>query len=265
MATDYWIKLYIEILDDPKMATLPDRLWRRIIELFLMAGRCDFRTGILPETKYLAWILRIPTDELELDLRQIESIGIIKRDGTGWIVCKFASRQAKISDADRQRYKRERDHKREYYGDEMSQESHEPVTKSNIDTESGTDTDTDTEAEAEAEAAPAPAPAFVPQVNQLDYTRVFCKVTGMSCIPGSEIQKVLPALEALQVKYPQEQELIDYLIPFWQNWIKRRTKDGRLYSKTNCTWLYDWAVAGVIPENGNGSIPPAHKAAAEVI
>jgi len=25
---DYWIKLYHEIIDDPKMATMPDRLWR---------------------------------------------------------------------------------------------------------------------------------------------------------------------------------------------------------------------------------------------
>lgn len=29
---DYWLKLYIEILDDPKMATLPDRVWREKVE-----------------------------------------------------------------------------------------------------------------------------------------------------------------------------------------------------------------------------------------
>lgn len=29
---NYWIKLYHEILDDPLMATMPDRLWRRTIE-----------------------------------------------------------------------------------------------------------------------------------------------------------------------------------------------------------------------------------------
>ena len=46
---DYWLKLYIEILDDPKMAVLPDRLWRRIIELFLIAKKLHMN-GHLPET-----------------------------------------------------------------------------------------------------------------------------------------------------------------------------------------------------------------------
>jgi len=30
MGSPYWIKLYHEILNDPKMGRLPDRLWRRI-------------------------------------------------------------------------------------------------------------------------------------------------------------------------------------------------------------------------------------------
>lgn len=38
MAAKYWIKLYHEILHDPKMGRLPDNLWRRCIELFLLAG-----------------------------------------------------------------------------------------------------------------------------------------------------------------------------------------------------------------------------------
>ena len=38
MKTRIWIKLYLEILDDPKMDLLPDWLWRRAIELFLLAG-----------------------------------------------------------------------------------------------------------------------------------------------------------------------------------------------------------------------------------
>lgn len=41
MASKYWIKLYHEILDDHKMGRLPDRLWRRVIELILLAGEQD--------------------------------------------------------------------------------------------------------------------------------------------------------------------------------------------------------------------------------
>ena len=39
MPSKYWIKLYHEVLDDPKMARLPDRLYRRCIEVFLLAGK----------------------------------------------------------------------------------------------------------------------------------------------------------------------------------------------------------------------------------
>lgn len=249
----YWIKLWLEILDDSKMGVMPDRLWRRCIELFMLAGAYG-KGGELPETKQLAWRLRMNIDDLDLDMRQIEMVGIVKRlPNGGWLVVNFQKRQAPVQPKDRMKQMREKNKKQIYYEDVTDELRN--VTQINRLTDNRL-----TEAE-----EGATTPTFIPQVNQLDYTRVFCKVTGMSCIPGSEIQKVLPALEALQVKYPQEQELIDYLIPFWQNWIKRRTKDGRLYSKTNCTWLYDWAVAGVIPENGNGSIPPAHKAAAEVI
>ena len=57
---DYWIKLYHEILDDPKMATLPDRLWRKVIEIFLIAGKLSpDKSGQLPETNQIAWLLRM--------------------------------------------------------------------------------------------------------------------------------------------------------------------------------------------------------------
>jgi len=36
-----WIKLYHEILDDPKMCKLSDRLYRRVMELFLLAGETN--------------------------------------------------------------------------------------------------------------------------------------------------------------------------------------------------------------------------------
>jgi hypothetical protein len=237
MATDYWIKLYIEILDDPKMATLPDRLWRRTIELFLMAGRCDFRTGILPETKYLAWILRMPTDELEMDLRQIESIGIIKRIGTGWIVSKFADRQAKISDADRQRYKRERDHRLEYYGTGMLQESHEFVTLSNVDTESESESDTEADTEAEEKFTPSTSP-------DLECEKIWQQVTGQICIPIPKRQDVIEAIQAIKRK--EGKNVNTYLTEYYQKFRARYPNSPGVF------WCTEWAVTGKIPDQKNG-------------
>ena len=72
-----WIKLWTELLDDPKMAGLSDHLWRRTIELFLVAGE-NGHTGNLPDIPFMAWRLRIPMAEIETDLTEIGKTGIAK-------------------------------------------------------------------------------------------------------------------------------------------------------------------------------------------
>ena len=61
MASYYWAKFYIEILDDPKMGRLPDRLWRRTCELILLAKERAI-DGSLPPLHDMAWRLRLPED-----------------------------------------------------------------------------------------------------------------------------------------------------------------------------------------------------------
>jgi hypothetical protein len=152
VTTDYWIKLYIEILDDPKMATLPDRTWRRVVELFLLAGRLSYKTGQLPDTKQIAWSLRISEDEANKDLEAIEKIGIIQKSNGGWIVVNFEDRQDAATSTERWQAHRDRKRKEEYY----QREANDIQTKSLTDTES----DTDTESESSAKTAP-PLPRAV--------------------------------------------------------------------------------------------------------
>ena len=79
---------------------------------------------------------------------------------------------------------------------------------------------------------------------------MFSDVTGIGGIPGSDMPKVMAAFDALRSKYTTEMELTAYLKPYFENWITRKTKDGRRYSKSNCAWLYDLALVGdVIPGN----------------
>ncbi len=173
MAGNYWIKLYNEILDDPKMGTLPDRLYRRVIELFLIAGRTN-KDGEIPDTQSIAWLLRQPLAEIQQDLEQIAAIGIIKKTATGWIVTKFAERQSPISDVERKRHQRARDKNEEYYG-------HEDVTQTsrNVRQITDTDTDTDTEPEAEAEAPAAQKnPAAAAETNRPVIFTIFEREIG---------------------------------------------------------------------------------------
>jgi len=100
MANNYWIKLYIEILDDPKMGRLTAEQWRLAIELFLLAGEQN-KNGILPSLPDMAWRLRIDENELLQTMSELEQVGILSQDGDAWIVTNFARRQDKISDAER--------------------------------------------------------------------------------------------------------------------------------------------------------------------
>ena len=72
----YWMKLYTDILDDPKMGTLPDNLWRRTIELMLLSDD----NGILPPIDDMTWILDIGKNALYDDLDALMALGHIKID-----------------------------------------------------------------------------------------------------------------------------------------------------------------------------------------
>lgn len=140
--TDYWIKLYHEIIDDPKMATLPDRLWRRTIELFLLAGRlCHDKSGELPDTHQLAWLLRVSTDDLQTDLIQLASTGIIENIPGGWLVVNFQKRQSAATSTERVKQYRERKQKQQYYDNETNLKRN--VTQINRLTETETESETE--------------------------------------------------------------------------------------------------------------------------
>ena len=108
---NYWMKLWFEILRDPKMGMLPDRLWRRVIELFLLAGQFG-NEGSLPDEATIAWHLNKSVATIRNDLKSIAKLGIVTQlnDGT-WAVTNFKKRNASVSAAkrvkdfrDRQRY-----------------------------------------------------------------------------------------------------------------------------------------------------------------
>lgn len=128
------------------------------------------------------------------------------------------------------------------------------VTQGNApdkDKEEESDQDPDEEEREEVEKISTPAPAPVRQSGD-GVVRIFSKVTGMAAIPGTEVPRVLQAMDGLSIKYPNEVDLVKYLRPFWYAWTKRMTKDKRPYPRTNCAWLYDWAIGGSIPIEGNG-------------
>jgi DNA-binding GntR family transcriptional regulator len=84
--------LWIDILKDYKMCTMPNWLWRRTIELFLLAGESGF-DGILPSVKDIAWRLRISPGKVDESLQALVKIGVVHQTPKGWQVTNFAKWQ----------------------------------------------------------------------------------------------------------------------------------------------------------------------------
>jgi hypothetical protein len=235
--TNYWIKLYHEILDDPKMATLPDGVWRRCVELFLLAGRLN-KDGILPCTKQIAWALRMDVKKLEADIKELERVGVLKRDGEGWEVSHFATRQAASSDKERKTNERNRKNAEQYYK--------EPVTKRDKlvtppvtirETDQITDNRSDNRSEAEAEQITPPPPIE---------EQMYRAVTHHTGTPSGERDEIYNTMR--QIISLHGENTLEYLRPFWE------TCHARYPGNIKAFWLTDWAATGIIP-NGKPKEP----------
>ncbi len=156
MTQPYWIKLYLEILNDPKMSRLSDRLFRRTIELFLIAGSTD-RSGVLPPVADIAWQLRQPLQKITADLQSLQDVGILTQENGDWTVTNFELRQSPADARERVRRYREARKQEQYeplQGNDVTKNVTEDVTNrytpvTTAETNRYTDTDTDTETDSE--------------------------------------------------------------------------------------------------------------------
>ena len=113
----YWIKFYIETLDDPKVGRLNDTLWRRFFELCLLAGEL-YEGGKLPPIDTISWRLRVDTTELEKQMEDLHRRGFLEYRAEEvlsgyWYVKNFEKRQQAIKGSQRVQDHRIRQRKNE--------------------------------------------------------------------------------------------------------------------------------------------------------
>lgn len=132
-----WLKLYHEMLNDPKMGTMSDHLYRRTIELFLLAGQ-EGRNGLLPPLTQVAWALRTTVNDATLCLQELQELGIVTKLPEGsMIVTHFAERQdTNLSDAERSQRRRDKIKASR----ELSDERHAERVTSDTQTDTQSDT-----------------------------------------------------------------------------------------------------------------------------
>lgn len=129
MSSKYWIKLFIEILDDPKMGRMSDTLWRRTIEIFLLAGdNCN--NGTLPEMGEMVWRLRLSEDVILETLNKLQTMGIVQQDGDGWNVVNFVKRQTSESLERVRRFRNK--HKDSYSNADVTDDVTSPSSSSSL-------------------------------------------------------------------------------------------------------------------------------------
>lgn len=142
MASKYWIKLYHEMVDDPKVMTLRPALRWRFIETLLLAGELD-KEGYLPTIQEYAWRVRDNEEIVETEFVELLDAGLLSRDDTRFFVTKFSERQAKVSGAERVARHRDRQHKDEYYATQGLPKCNDNVTNRYTDTDTDKDIDKD--------------------------------------------------------------------------------------------------------------------------
>lgn len=102
-----WVKLHTKMLDNPDMAELPDYLYRRWIELLMLAGRND-ADGQLQPVKKMAFILHLPEVKLSEALTALSAVGVVHQETDGsWHITNWRKHQYSES-VDRVRKYREK-------------------------------------------------------------------------------------------------------------------------------------------------------------
>lgn len=112
-----WIKLYTELLDDPKLGEMPDQLKLRFIQLLLVAGECDADGCLINGDNamtigQLAWRLRINADQLTADIEAIRKTGLLSDCDGALCITNFAKRQGRSQNERRERWRKAQQAKR---------------------------------------------------------------------------------------------------------------------------------------------------------
>ncbi len=231
-----WIKLYIEILDDPKMGRLPDQLWRRAIELFLIAGEFDC-DGLLPPVDDIAWHLRISPEQLIETMQSLSKLEIVHETPEGWVVSHFKDRQFSESYERVKRFRNARSNADCNAGVAENESS----SSSPSDSQEGGSVGEETIAFPETPRQAAAHPDIM----------TYQKVCGR--FPGQrDYANVIETIQFLREKHKDKLE--DYLKPYWTAWSTRKAKGGQPYNPGSLVWLCEWAMTGQIP-SANGREP----------
>ena len=210
----YWLKLYTDVLDDPKYFRLSEEAKLGMYELMLVAKKIENGelTGKLPTIDDIAFHTRKCREHWEKILPELESIGFVTNENELPIIKNYTKRQGAIPDDVRaKQFRKKRNDAAMNSITIASQNSHDIVT--NRDGETETDKkqirkETDVEAEAEKSENEEFAAAAV-DPNFKKWSDVFTEKTGITSCPDdfkslakqATINNMVTALKEMSLKH----------------------------------------------------------------
>ena len=228
MASYTWIKLYIEILDDPKVGMLPDAMKWRMVQLFLVARERN-KDGLLGSISQVAWRLRVSEDDLIISMKTLADNGIVKDTPDGWMVINFVKRQAPVAGKDRVGAFRERnkDVTKSYNN------SNESVTTENIDSISISNSLYDSDSlikestENQKSKSPTDAEFFAHFGNFNNQREQKRWVAMVESVGFEQAQRIAEWAEKKEINMTNRMGLMDSMETAAKNWKQGQSKPGK--------------------------------------
>lgn len=93
-----WLRFYVDILDDPKIAQMDDPTYRIFTYLLLLAKEENLSGKIKKNDEEIAWRLRISQKKVKKAIGNILNLQIISRNGVGYEFANWSKRQYKSDD-----------------------------------------------------------------------------------------------------------------------------------------------------------------------
>jgi hypothetical protein len=214
-----WLRLYDDLLDDPKAQQLPPSTFKHWINLLCLASKGEPR-GTLPDLSAIAFRLRLTEPKATALLTELSALGFIDRDDDGTLRPHNWEGRQRMSDnvADRVRKHRAA----------VSGNDHVTLQKRTVDT----DTDTDTEKDRNLAVSVSPKPPKTRTVKTPDPVDL---AEAISADVWAEIAAE-QGLSDDQLRFETAQMLDHYRgnaerradwVACWRNWMRspyRKTK-----------------------------------------
>jgi DnaD/phage-associated family protein len=127
-----WVKHWLSKLADPKIAKLPDWMWRRLAEFEMLAGYED-ADGKLPPVDDIVFMLHLAPNKVEEALRALSKVGVVHQETDGsWHVNGWKRAQNSASKERTQKYRENKKRHGDGHGsgDDSSSSSYSLVVKS---------------------------------------------------------------------------------------------------------------------------------------